>query len=72
MKKVLFVALFAFACMSMWAQIPAGYYDAAQGLTGNTLRYKLHDIISNGYVAGSYTDLWTSYQTTDKRSDGKV
>ncbi len=54
------------------AQIPAGYYDAAAGLTGVTLKNKLHDIISNGYIAGTYADLWTSYQTTDKRADGKV
>lgn len=72
MKRILIVTLFAFTNISIWAQIPAGYYDAAQGLTGNTLRYKLHDIISNGYVAVSYTDLWTSYQSTDKRLDGKV
>ena len=57
---------------TVFAQIPPGYYDAAAGLTGQTLKNKLHDIISNGYNAGSYADLWTSYQTTDRMSNGKV
>ncbi|HNV94960.1 MAG TPA: endonuclease [Bacteroidales bacterium] len=70
--KNLFLVLFLLVSASIIAQIPAGYYDAAQGLNGDALRYKLHDIISNGYVQGSYNQLWTSYQTTDKRSDGKV
>jgi len=54
------------------AQIPAGYYNGTAGLTGVTLKNMLHNIISNGYNEGSYADLWTSYQTTDKRTDGKV
>lgn len=70
--KNLFLLLFLLVSASLTAQIPTGYYDAAQGLTGDALRYKLHDIISNGYVQGTYNQLWTSYQTTDKRSDGKV
>ncbi|MGQ9847519.1 MAG: endonuclease [Bacteroidales bacterium] len=72
LKKSLLVALFVFVGISIRAQIPAGYYDAAQGLTGDALRYKLHDIISNGHTPVSYNQLWSYFQTTDKRSDGKV
>lgn len=71
-KKILLFIAVLFSLEITWAQIPNGYYDAAQGLTGDALRYKLHDIISNGYVQVTYNQLWTSYQTTDKRSDGKV
>ncbi len=68
----LFLAGILLVSVSIFAQIPTGYYDAAQGLSGDALRYKLHDIISNGYVQGTYNQLWTSYQSTDKRLDGKV
>ncbi|NMC99632.1 MAG: endonuclease I, partial [Bacteroidales bacterium] len=47
--KNLFLVLFLLVSASIIAQIPAGYYDAAQGLNGDALRYKLHAIISNGY-----------------------
>lgn len=53
------------------AQIPAGYYNAAQGLTGNNLKIALHNIIKNHTVV-SYSNLWTSYQKTDKKTNGKV
>jgi len=41
---------------SVFAQIPAGYYDNAQGLTGDELKYALHNIIDN-HIAFSYDDL---------------
>lgn len=50
---------------------PAGYYDTAAGLTGTQLQQALHDIIDN-HTVSTYTDLWTHFQSTDKRSDGKV
>jgi len=59
---------FLFALEST-AQIPTGYYDSAAGLTGTALKNKLHDIISNGYIEGTYADLWTSYLKTDARTD---
>lgn len=31
------------------AQIPAGYYNGTEGLTGYTLKSKLHEIISQKY-----------------------
>jgi endonuclease I len=50
---------------------PAGYYSAADGRTGTELQQALHDIIDN-HTELSYAQLWTAFQTTDKKSDGKV
>ena len=50
---------------------PAGYYDSADGLTGSALQQALHNIIDN-HTSVTYDDLWTSFQSTDKKSDGKV
>ncbi len=50
---------------------PAGYYDSAAGLTGTALQQALHDIIDN-HTSVTYNDLWTHFQSTDKKSDGTV
>lgn len=50
---------------------PAGYYDAAQGLSGQALRLALHGII-DGHVAHSYDFAWSAYYTTDDKPNGKV
>ena len=52
-------------------QIPSGYYDDAQGETGPVLKTALHNIIK-GHTAKSYDYLWTAFQTTDAKSNGKV
>lgn len=52
-------------------QPPAGYYDNAAGKTGAELKTALYNIIRNHTVI-QYDDLMTAYETTDKRSDGKV
>lgn len=54
-----------------FAQIPVGYYNSAQGLTGNPLKIALHNIIKN-HTQISYNGLWTAYQKTDKKANGKV
>lgn len=69
--RLAFIALF-FASSVLKAQIPAGYYDSAWGLTGTALKQELHNIISNGFSSISYDDLWTAYQTTDVKENGKV
>lgn len=53
------------------AQIPDGYYDAAMGLDGAELQQALHDIIDD-HQQQSYTSLWTHFQTTDVKANGKV
>lgn len=40
----------------LWAQIPAGYYNGTDGLTGDALKQQLHNIIKN-HTEYSYNDL---------------
>jgi endonuclease I len=54
-----------------FAQIPAGYYDNAQGLTGEPLRTALFGIIDN-HNSQSYNSLWNHFQSTDMKSNGEV
>ncbi|WP_118975889.1 endonuclease [Taibaiella koreensis] len=58
-------------CQLSYGQAPTGYYDAAASLHGVPLKAALHNIIKNHNVI-SYNDLWTAYQTTDKKANGKV
>ncbi|MFH1502761.1 MAG: endonuclease [Candidatus Eisenbacteria bacterium] len=51
--------------------IPAGYYDAAEGLAGDDLRLALHNIIDD-HTAQTYTYSWTAFYTTDDKPNGKV
>lgn len=53
------------------AQIPDGYYATAEGKTGAELKTALYNIIKNHTVI-SYNGLWTAFQYTDKKSNGKV
>jgi len=50
------IVLLATIVTSLNAQIPAGYYDNAQGLTGNDLKVALHNIIDD-HDEYSYNDL---------------
>ena len=68
--KLLFLALIvSFNLVN--AQAPATYYNSANGFTGVPLQLALHNIIKN-HTAISYNGLWTAYQTTDKKANGKV
>lgn len=63
-------------CLSLlssicFAQIPAGYYNSAQGLIGTPLKTALHNIIKN-HTQISYAGLWTAYKKTDVKPNGKV
>ena len=54
------------------AQIPQGYYAAAENTSGQTLRSAMHNIIKN-HTSLSYNELWQAFYTTDARPDnGKV
>jgi len=70
-KSLLLGLLFSFYFLFVNGQIPPGYYTAADGKTGVALQAALHNIIK-GHTYISYDALWTAFQTTDKRSDGKV
>lgn len=54
-----------------FGQIPAGYYDNAAGKTGAALKTALYNIIKN-HTVKSYDYLYTAYQTTDNKPNGKV
>lgn len=69
-KMTLFLSLLLWV---QWvvAQIPDGYYDAATGTSGKSLKTALYRIIAS-HTERTYTDLWTDFKSTDKRADGKV
>ena len=55
-KQYLFLLSFFLMAMTSQAQIPDGYYDAAEGLSGDELKNALHGIIDN-HKEYSYNDL---------------
>ncbi|MEW5845175.1 MAG: endonuclease [Bacteroidota bacterium] len=57
--------------IQLFAQIPNGYYNNANGKSGAELKTALYNIIKNHTVI-SYDGLWTAFQYTDKKSNGKV
>jgi len=67
--RVLLMVIISSYALSAWGQIPTGYYDAAQGLTGAELKSALHDIISDHtrypYTSTS-TDVWDILKETDE------
>ena len=70
MKKLLtpfllFISFLAFAIE------PSGYYNAAVGKLDAALKTQLSAIVGP-HTERSYDNLWTDFQTTDKRPDGKV
>lgn len=71
MKKLLFALIFFFSASYLFAQIPNGYYTNAQNKKGYALRSALFNIIKNHTVV-SYAGLWTAFQTTDVKPNGKV
>ena len=73
MKKLSFLLpLFYIISLTVFAQIPAGYYNAAVGKTGAGLKTQLFSIISTGYKAVSYDNLGDVYVTSDRTSTGNV
>jgi len=63
--------LFLFSSLSVFAQIPTGYYNTANGLTGTQLQQALHDIIDD-HIEYSYDDLIECHSHTDVKPNGKV
>ena len=51
--------------------IPAGYYDSAEGLLGESLQAALHAIIDD-HAVQSYQYSWTAFRSTDDKPNGKV
>lgn len=53
------------------AQIPAGYYNPASGLSGAALQNALHNIIKNHTVV-PYSSLYAVYDSSDMKPNGQV
>ncbi len=70
MKNLILLLLLVLS-LNINAQAPQGYYDPAAGKYGTALKQALHDIIDNHTVL-SYDFLITAFETTDKKSNGKV
>ena len=70
-KTILFGILSLFYFLFVHGQIPPGYYTSAEGKTGVILQASLHNIIKDHTVV-SYDYLWTAFETTDKKINGKV
>ena len=75
MKKILMTTIgLSVFTLAVWAQGPNNsgtYYQAANGKRGAELKTALCEIIYNRNER-TYANLWTDFQTTDARSDGKV
>ena len=67
---ILSIVLFLYSVFT-FSQAPAGYYTNADGKTGADLKTALYNIIK-GHTSVSYDYLWTAFQTTDKKTNGKV
>jgi endonuclease I len=71
MKKIIISIYFFILCFGVFAQIPAGYYNSAAGLTGIALKTALHNIIK-GHTVISYNNLYTKYVLTDNKGSNVV
>ncbi len=70
MKKYILLLI----CLPLFAnaQIPAGYYNAAAGQTGEALYIALRNIIRT-HTELTYTPgLWNAYHTTDVKPNGRL
>ncbi|MDA3867130.1 MAG: endonuclease [Salinivirgaceae bacterium] len=65
------VAAFVALTVNLSAQIPSGYYDGTDGLTGTELKQTLKNII-DGHNSQSYSALWDHFLSTDRKSNNKV
>ena len=70
MKKLYFFITLIIAVFTLKAQ-PQGYYNGTEGLTGNALKTRLHNIIKNDNHV-SYSAMISCYQQTDAKPNGKV
>ena len=70
--QTILLTLFLLTAFFTRAQAPAGYYATAENKSGEELRTALFNIIKS-HSSVSYSELWQSFYTTDRRPDnGKV
>jgi len=70
--KILTLFFVLFSYQTIFSQIPAGYYNGTDGLTGDELRNALRSIISNGHTSNSYNSLEDDFYYTDNLGSNKV
>lgn len=71
MKRFFLTLAFFISALALTAQIPNGYYDAANGKTGDELKAALHNIIKGHHVV-SYEGLLNAFAYTDCKPNGKI
>ena len=71
-KKTLFFQLFLLLVLSITAQIPSGYYSAAEGKVDAALKSQLSSIISANYKDNGYDGAYNIYKESDNLPNGKV
>lgn len=75
MKKI-FIIVALLTNIVIVAQVPANYYNSANGLTSYALKTELSSIITNGHINRGYNNLHNGYQSTDVdnyyENDGSV
>lgn len=54
-----------------FAQIPAGYYSSATGLSGPALKSALHNIIK-GHTVITYAQIMSAFDSTDTKPNGEI
>jgi Endonuclease I len=70
MRRILLL-FFLLAVGVLYAQMPSGYYSAADNKAGNALRISLYGIIKS-HTSLSYGALWDAFYTTDVRPDNNM
>lgn len=71
MKRFFLTLGFFISALALNAQIPNGYYNAADGKTGDELKVALHNIIK-GHTTVSYSNLWNAFWSTDNKGNSIV
>ena len=71
MKKTFALLIGLSFALLVSAQAPSGYYNSANGLTGQPLKVALHNIIK-GHTSISYAQLWNAFWSTDNKGNGIV
>ncbi len=66
MRTTFLFLIFIFSTLAIKAVSVEDYYASAEGKSGDVLKTELHNIISNGQVVLSYSQVWDALKTTDE------
>lgn len=70
-RRNLFLSLFTLVCISLFAQIPSGYYSRAKDKKERELKTALAGIIRS-HTERTYKELWSDFRSTDQTASGTV